>query len=60
MGLLSGLLDEVREGLREVAGRHELRVCQHPEEVVQEEDEPAPDHGAVWGGGFITIIIKRA
>ena len=48
MAELSGLFDEVCQGLCEVARSSELGVCEHPQQVIQQNNEPTPDNGTVW------------
>ena len=42
-----GPLEEAGEGIREMKGGLELVVGQHPQQVVQDEHQPAPQHAAV-------------
>ena len=42
-----GPLEETGEGIREMKGGLELVVGQHPQQVVQDEHQPAPQHAAV-------------
>ena len=42
-----GPLEETGERIREMKGGLELVVGQHPQQVVQDEHQPAPQHAAV-------------
>ena len=42
-----GPLEQTGQGVREMKGGLELVVGQHPQQVVQDEHQPAPQHAAV-------------
>ena len=51
--LLRGPLEQAREGVREVQGRLQLVVRQHPQEVVQDDHQATAKDGAVLRGNNI-------